>query len=209
MSFSPKSFFIDSVDVADYFPEIVAQTYRIFPTGGPHYFSQCTCEVDPIYRQNIWPFIYRLKTSEFDRNKSRIMLGSIAMTKLSYVQHKFFSADKKRIMRNYRRLKEEKTEVPASVDRSIHRIVARCFIPNDDPENKTMVDHINGNRVDYRIENLRWVSASENSKGTPGGKNDPNEIYKSISEKDWFKGKGNNLLKTSKDKYYSQLKLDV
>ena len=44
-----------------------------------------------------------------------------------------------------------------------HRAIALQFIPNDDPENKTEVDHINHNRADYHIENLRYVSRSVNS----------------------------------------------
>ena len=42
----------------------------------------------------------------------------------------------------------------------IHRLVAKAFIPN--PENKPEIDHINTNRSDNRIENLRWVTSSEN-----------------------------------------------
>ena len=45
-----------------------------------------------------------------------------------------------------------------------HRIIAKQFIPNDDPEHKTQVDHINRNKSDYHIENLRWVTNSENQK---------------------------------------------
>ena len=44
-----------------------------------------------------------------------------------------------------------------------HRIIALQFVPNDDPVNKTQVDHINRDRTDYRIDNLRWVSSSENN----------------------------------------------
>ena len=43
----------------------------------------------------------------------------------------------------------------------IHRLVAAAFIPN--PENKPCIDHIDGNRTNNHADNLRWVTAKENS----------------------------------------------
>lgn len=40
-------------------------------------------------------------------------------------------------------------------------MIANAFIPN--PENKPYIDHINTDTMDYRIENLRWVTPKENS----------------------------------------------
>ena len=47
--------------------------------------------------------------------------------------------------------------------KQIHRLVAEAFIPKNG-EDKVCVNHKNGNKLDNRVENLEWVSYSENLK---------------------------------------------
>lgn len=43
----------------------------------------------------------------------------------------------------------------------VSRLVARAFIPN--PDGRTQVDHINTDRTNNRVDNLRWVWPRENA----------------------------------------------
>lgn len=45
-----------------------------------------------------------------------------------------------------------------------HRLIAIQFVDNDDQENKTQVDHVDRDRLNNNISNLRWVNPSENAK---------------------------------------------
>lgn len=45
--------------------------------------------------------------------------------------------------------------------RKIHRLVAEAFLPN--PDNKPIIDHIDGDKTNNALSNLRWVTYSENT----------------------------------------------
>ena len=56
----------------------------------------------------------------------------------------------------------------------VHRLVANSFIPN--LENKKCVDHINNDRLNNSINNLRWCSSKENNRNRSVGKRNTSGI---------------------------------
>ena len=56
-----------------------------------------------------------------------------------------------------------------------HRLIGEQFIPN--PDNLPQIDHINRDRTDNHINNLRWVSRSDNDKNRTKSTANINIIY--------------------------------
>ena len=47
-------------------------------------------------------------------------------------------------------------------NKAIHRLVAETFLENDDPENKTVVMHLDNDTMNNHVSNLKWGTQSEN-----------------------------------------------
>lgn len=68
---------------------------------------------------------------------------------------------------NYKRFEEQTGYKRVALSKNdqnkkfmVHRLVAQAFIPN--PENKPFIDHIDGNRANNKVDNLRWSTSKEN-----------------------------------------------
>jgi|DEB0MinimDraft_10_1074344.scaffolds.fasta_scaffold132279_2 hypothetical protein len=61
---------------------------------------------------------------------------------------------------------------------SLHRLVCEAFIVNKDPKKFSVVNHINKDRLDYRVDNLEWSNQSSNTTGLSRPRDENFEIRK-------------------------------
>ena len=91
-----------------------------------------------------------------------------------------------------------------SKTKSIHRLVGEAFIPN--PENKPQIDHIDRNRTNNHVSNLRWATHEENMDNIGEYKNNTTG-HKNISynkfQNRWMFNKCIHRVKTQK--YFNTL----
>ena len=120
--------------------------------NGQHLFNiRCSSEknIKSIYREKIWPYVFNLKTD-------KVVMPTLTK-KDNYPRFNFSTKNKKQIFIY------------------MHQLVMILLKPTEDKEK--VVNHINRNTFDYRLENLEWTSLSENAKGNENKRLDYNKIY--------------------------------
>lgn len=75
--------------------------------------------------------------------------------------------------RSKKYLREKKTPTGSTVaccadgkkkDLTVHRVIAKLYLSNKDPEKYVYVTHLNGDKYDNRVSNLKWTTPSNASK---------------------------------------------
>ena len=66
-----------------------------------------------------------------------------------------------------------------------HRIFGMAFVHNDLPIDNYNVDHINEDKLDYAINNLQWVSVSDNMKQVKNRASKKNKQFKFYSSENF------------------------
>ena len=69
------------------------------------------------------------------------------------------------------------------VAKRLNRLVASVYLENDDPENKTEVDHLNGDIKNNGKDNLEWVTPEENNRRKIEGRKDKDKKMKETNNK--------------------------
>ena len=143
--------------------DILPDTYVIYPTGGYHLFYELPNTL-PRYQEKIWPYAKRIKYThpqniqkqgrpDHDNSQGNLFFGTDGYPVFE------MKRSSSRLTYDGGRMRR----VPKISLQRFHRLVALAWIPN--PEKKKNVCHINDDRTNYLIENLKWGTFSENNRG--------------------------------------------
>jgi hypothetical protein len=142
--------------------DILPDTYMIYPNGGYHPFYGVPNAL-AIYQQPIWPYIKRIKFKG-SRNENSIIFNNLQMN-LGFDEGGYAVISLQRIATRarYSKQKQKMETAPKDSTQRFHRLVSLAWVPN--PEGKKYVCHVKDDRTDFRIENLKWGTHSENMRG--------------------------------------------
>lgn len=115
----------------------------------------------------IWKPILGIKDGLYDGYYEVSNLGRVKMLPRILRHSKGLRVSKEKIVtgsnsHGYRIVSFKKDGIKTV--KAIHILVARAFIRNPNPEKFTMINHLNSNRSDNRVENLEWCDARRNAK---------------------------------------------
>jgi len=150
------------IEALSSYDDIDKNKYWIFETGGYHPLKGLP-DVPEMYNKDIWPMIVSVtKKTQFVKQVPNVGFAGVLYPRISL--------SRKQIKKD-------------NISKSFHRVVAEAFIPN--PNNLPVVNHINKNKLDFRIENLEWVTKEDNAEGsTPV---DMELLWDRIQKLDWWK----------------------
>ena len=69
----------------------------------------------------------------------------------------------------------------------LHRLLAQAFVPN--PEGKSFVDHVDGDKQNNSLRNLRWATSSENNRNVGRRANNTSGFKGVCYDRTWRKWK--------------------
>ena len=145
------------IDISKIIKNIAPDHYILHTRGGKHFWAdRCSenFEIDPVYRELDWPYIKNIKM------KNILVPGLTNIDVYPRMHLTEIDLNKRFIY--------------------MHSLVANC-IPSPDPS--FVCNHKNGNVFDYRLNNLEWVSNSENSRGVKRPKLNYDELYNKYKTK--------------------------
>ena len=156
--------------------------YLLVKTGGYHPFYEVKQALEK-YRQNIWPWIKKIGGNLQHKKKLGKINGSISVKK-PYIN---YTVEKNVDVFGY-----DKKGRPNRKKSYFHLIIGKAFVSNprglihQTDGGDGVIDHINNHPIDYRIENLQWLTRSENSTGYPKRQRKTRkEIYLHMKKQGW------------------------